>query len=954
MGIKKTGNFNNGRVNMRSETHFLRSAILGFIVLALAFFGISTQTVLATEDQCNSTADIVLTSDRTTSIANSGDLTNVKNSTVTLATNLLGIAGNRLGLVAFGGVTCNSSNVCTNNGQQASIARPITANDTTNNNNLIARINSAYSTTSSVGTHYLAALTQAQTAMGNAPNPANPNKVIVFFTDGQNDDNAGQTTTLANNIKNSGIRIFTVGFNITPGSNADNVLKGIASSPTDAYLASAQNLTAIFNAISSALSCDDHVGCTTDSCNTQTNTCVHTPANQCISCQNSNQCNDGNDCTTDTCVINQGDTSGKCTFTPKADNTACNDGNLCTIGEVCKDATCQNLDTNDDVVCTALDQCHVAGTCNPSTGVCSDPNKQDGSPCSDNDACSSGENCQNGLCVPGTPINCEDNNECTADSCSKNSDQCAHDPVTPGTSCDDGDICTVDGKCGDDDDEGKCISQPKNCNDNNVCTNDTCDSQADCDPEKDEDCGCVHNPNTDPCDDNNPCTEHDTCANGDCHGTPIEGCKRCENPGDCDDGNDCTDDVCNGNGVCENPPSIDGTACNDSNACTQTDTCEAGVCTGSNPLTCPASDICHLPPACLPGGQGQGQGDPCPPRVGEPIPGCCLTVNDCPTDDGNKCNGVPTCIDHVCGISSAVEVPEDTECQTFSCDSETGDIITTNKDNGTLCTDNDGNSCTTAQCEDGSCDQTQLAEEATCSNDHQCNRVNEIVAVPSGLDGGNGSICNLETCGCCPDVNHDNICDECSDNNPCPASQNPCQENVCQEGTCGTVNVKDGTSCDDGNDCTTDDSCQNGQCTGGPLTPECVPPSCGDGTCNGGETCGSCPADCGECPSTCGNGTCDAGEDCGCSDCAERQDCVIEAQRLKCAQNLTAQGINPQKANELAAQGICETLLEGESTIGGCSLSPQGGSSLNLVGTFLFFGASAPLFFFRRAKQRRD
>lgn len=40
----------------------------------------------------------------------------------------------------------------------------------------------------------------------------------------------------------------------------------------------------------------------------------------------------------------------------------------------------------------------------------------------------------------------------------------------------------------------------------------------------------------------------------------------------------------------------------------------------------------------------------------------------------------------------------------------------------------------------------------------------------------------------------------------------------------------------------------------------CVPyPSCGDGTCDKGETCTSCPADCGAC---CGNGKVDPGEDC--------------------------------------------------------------------------------------------
>jgi hypothetical protein len=44
---------------------------------------------------------------------------------------------------------------------------------------------------------------------------------------------------------------------------------------------------------------------------------------------------------------------------------------------------------------------------------------------------------------------------------------------------------------------------------------------------------------------------------------------------------------------------------------------------------------------------------------------------------------------------------------------------------------------------------------------------------------------------------------------------------------------------------------------------------CGDGQCKGGEDCGTCPTDCGFCPSECGNGWCELGE--SCSDCS--QDC---------------------------------------------------------------------------------
>ena len=55
--------------------------------------------------------------------------------------------------------------------------------------------------------------------------------------------------------------------------------------------------------------------------------------------------------------------------------------------------------------------------------------------------------------------------------------------------------------------------------------------------------------------------------------------------------------------------------------------------------------------------------------------------------------------------------------------------------------------------------------------------------------------------------------------------------------------------------------------------PASDPDTCGNGACDAGESCSSCPVDCGEC--SCGNGTCDPGEDgCTCgADCECTGDC---------------------------------------------------------------------------------
>jgi hypothetical protein len=50
------------------------------------------------------------------------------------------------------------------------------------------------------------------------------------------------------------------------------------------------------------------------------------------------------------------------------------------------------------MTCTASDQCHDIGTCDPATGACSNPNAADGTACDDGNAATANDQCTNGVC----------------------------------------------------------------------------------------------------------------------------------------------------------------------------------------------------------------------------------------------------------------------------------------------------------------------------------------------------------------------------------------------------------------------------------------------------------------------------------------------------------------------------------------------------------------------------
>jgi cysteine-rich repeat protein len=211
-------------------------------------------------------------------------------------------------------------------------------------------------------------------------------------------------------------------------------------------------------------------------------------------------------------------------------------------------------------------------------------NKTDQTVCDDSDLCTLNDVCTAGTCV-GAPMNCDDQCECTADSCVAGS--CQHDTST----------CTC--------------TQNTECEDDNVCTDNFCDNLF----------TCQFTFNTNFCNDNNACTDSDVCSQGNCLGAPIT----------CDDDNVCTDNGCNSETGCVFTNNT--SQCDDDNACTIDDTCSGGSCSGA-PKNCDDQIECTID-SCS-SGECQHNSSGCQTQ---PVCGNNIIESGEQCDDGNTTNG---------------------------------------------------------------------------------------------------------------------------------------------------------------------------------------------------------------------------------------------------------------------------------------------------------------------------
>jgi len=675
------------------------------------------------------------------------------------------------------------------------------------------------------------------------------------------------------------------------------------------------------------VSCDDGVGCTTDTCDEATDSCVNTTndaacddglycngAETCdalLDCQagTAPNCNDGVSCTVDSCD----EVNDTCVNSPN--DAACDDGAWCTGAETCDPTNgCQAgtaPNCNDGVGCT-VDSCdEVNDTCvnSPNDTACDDgqwcngaetcdallgclagpaPNCDDGVSCTFdacdevNDACThtpQNSVCNDGLyctgvetcdpindCQAGTPIDCGDGVSCTVDSCNESTDSC--DNVPTNSLCDDNAWCNGAETC---DAINDC--QPgtaPNCNDGVPCTVDTCDEINDM---------CVHTADDGQCDDTLYCNGAETCD-------LLNGCQA-GTPPNCNDGVGCTVDSCDEvNDTCVNAPS--NAACDDGQWCNGAETCDPLLgCQAGTAPNCDDGVGCTL--------------DSC-----DDVNDVCVhTPQNSACSDGLWCTGVETC-DPVndCQAGTPVNCDDAVSCTVDSCNESTDscDHVPTNSlcDDGAWCNGaetcdavNDCQPGTAPNCNDGvpctvdTCDEindvcVNTASNAACDDGAWCNGAETCDPLNGCQAGtpvncGDGVPCTVDTC----DETNDTCVNTpshaaCDDGAWCNGAETCDPIAGCQAGT--APNCSDGVAC-------TDDTCDeiNDVCVNTPNNA-----NCNDGLwCNGTETC--------DAVGDCQTGTppnCDDGVGCTVDTCDELNDmCVNSPDDTVCDDGLFCTGI---------------------------------------------------------------
>jgi len=457
----------------------------------------------------------------------------------------------------------------------------------------------------------------------------------------------------------------------------------------------------------------------------------------------------------------------QCGRPPASDGDACDDGNPCTQTDTCSGGVCLG---GNPKLCAPRDQCHIAGTCDPQTGSCSNPPKRNGSSCDDGDRCTQTDSCQAGVCAGADPVACTASDQChLAGRCDPATGRCSNPGKPDDSPCSDGNACTLADTCQD----GACSpGRPKACQ-----ALDQCHAAGTCDPASGA-CSNPPKPDETACNDGNGCTLGDVCRGGSCRAGAPKTCRaldQCHVPGTCSPAT----------GSCSNPPKSDGAACDDGSVCTRRDACQAGVCTGAEPVVCTVRDQCQVPGAC------------------DPRTGLC---SDPQRASGTPCNdGDPCTLDDICQ-TGACRPGRPKACQALdqchdagTCDPASGVCSDPAKPDGVACDDAD--LCTTIdRCVGGVCLGSPLdCDDGIGCTDDPC-REGLCEHVPRDDRCAAGDSCAAVVCR--PDFPLADVSTGCAlgrarpDGDACEEDRDPCTDDRCRRGVCTHDDVRNRPSCD--------------------------------------------------------------------------------------------------------------------------------------------------------------
>ncbi|HUJ28435.1 MAG TPA: hypothetical protein VLW85_20580, partial [Myxococcales bacterium] len=282
--------------------------------------------------------------------------------------------------------------------------------------------------------------------------------------------------------------------------------------------------------------CSDGNPCTTDDV-CKAGVCTAGPA---LVCPPADQCHTGGTCETVT---------GSCIYVVKGNGAACNSGNACTTNDTCQNGQCAaGTPVADGTTCDDGNSCTSADHC--TGGKCAGSPLEDGSVCDDHNPCTQTDLCQAGVCQGSDPVSCITTQCRVSGTCDPSTGVCTDPtPVTNGTSCSNDDeisneSCT-DGTCGCPPGSAVCTnscadlgSDPHNCGScgfqcstatgqsclNGQCTGGCLPGQIFCG-------GACVNPNSDPnhcgtCE--NACTPPQVCSTGSCQDACGAGLTFCD------------------------------------------------------------------------------------------------------------------------------------------------------------------------------------------------------------------------------------------------------------------------------------------------------------------------------------------------------------------------------------------------------------------------------------------